>query len=162
MRSESVGFVNYSDYVLRGSLVKSSFVWQVALSEYTVFIVIYFLTTAQDRPTAKGSSCGLVPNSAESGVILSLPSAFVEATTKFGFFHVVRSTSFDTALSYVTIRCSREIDWRSVPCSCHRPFSPCHWRRTIVRERLAVEGGAKCREDGTDYRLPRQETSKVT
>lgn len=95
-------------------------------------------------------------------MLQSLPNSLVQAIKKFGFFHLGRSTGFNTALAYVALRRTCEIDWRSVPSSCYPKFSPYNWRHKNVGYRPAVKGGVKRREDGTEYCITRQEGLRPT
>lgn len=49
-----------------------------------------------------------------------------------------------------------------MPSSYYPTFFPLHWRYTTVSESQAVEDGLKQLEDETEYRLLRQEISRVT
>lgn len=97
-------FTYYSEYILRGALLNSNIVWKAALSDYMVLSFISSLTIAQDEPTGKRHHYVRVPDDVQFEVKNPLPSRIVKAITNFSFFHVVRSTSSDTALAYVTFR----------------------------------------------------------
>lgn len=109
----------YSSYVLRGSCLRSNIAWQIALSEYIVFSVISFLITTQDGLTAMGERYRRFPDSIKLGVLAPLPSRLLRDIEEVGFFNIVRSTDFDSALVYVASRRACKVNWRLVPGSCH-------------------------------------------
>lgn len=68
---------------------------------------------------------------------------------------------FEAALAHVAFCRACEIDWHPVPRSCHPPVFLFHSSRTTISNFIAIEGGAKRREDGTEYGLLRQEGARV-
>lgn len=112
----------YSDYILHGSLLRSSIASPITLSEHIVFSVISFLVTVQDRLTAMPERYSCVPDGVESGLWARWPLWLVGAIKELGFFHIVWSTDFDASLAYVAFRLVFEIGWRPVPILCHSPF----------------------------------------
>lgn len=56
-------FAYFSNYLLRGSILKSNIFWHIILSEFVVFSVTLIPATARDGATAMGERYGLAPDS---------------------------------------------------------------------------------------------------